>query len=85
MKFLISLIVLLPTLISILLFVIAGLSFNAPELLAASSNPTIAICCIIAGIIALVPLLAAPVILLMNFITSTKNKKSESLSSNDQR
>lgn len=74
MKFLISLIVIIPTLISALLFTVAGLSYNAPELLAAGTNPTIAICCIVAGVIALVPLIVAAVILSVNLISSNKKK-----------
>ncbi len=77
MKLLISLIVILPTLIAVLLFTVAGFCFNSPEMLAAATNPAIAICCIIAGAIATVPLLAAVVILIVNLISDSKKKKSE--------
>lgn len=75
MKFLISLIVILPTLIAVLLFTVAGLSFNAPKFLVASTNPTMAICCIAAGVIAMIPLLIAAVILILNLVSGTKKKK----------
>lgn len=74
MKILISLIVILPTLIAVLLFTVAGLSFNAPELLAAATNPAITTCCIVAGVIALIPLLIAAVVLIMNLISNSKSK-----------
>ena len=77
MKFLLALIVVIPTLIAVLLFAVAGLSFNAPEMLAAAANPAIAICCIIAGVVALVPLIAASAILIVNLISVSKKKKSE--------
>lgn len=77
MKFLISLIVILPTLMAVLLFTVAGFCFNAPEMLSAATNPAIAICCIIAGVIAMVPLIAALVILIVNLISDSKKKKSE--------
>lgn len=77
MKFLISLIVIIPTLIAVLLFTVAGLSFNSPEMLVAANNPTIATCCIIAGVIAMIPLIVAVVILIVNFISESNKKKSD--------
>lgn len=57
-----------------LLFAVAGLAFDRPELLAAADNPAIAICCIVAGVIAMIPLLVAVVILIVNLISNTKSK-----------
>ena len=74
MKFLIALLIIIPTLIAILLFTVAGFAYNNPAMLAAATNPTIAILCIVAGLIAVLPLLVA-IIGITNLITSTKNKK----------
>lgn len=78
MKFLISLIAILPTLIAVLLFMVAGLSYTRPELLVAASNPAIAICCIVAGVIAMIPLFVAVVILIVNLISNSKSKNKAS-------
>ena len=75
MKFLIALLIIIPTLIAILLFTVAGFAYNNPAILAAATNPTIAILCIVAGLIAVLPLLVAIIIGITNLITSTKNKK----------
>lgn len=77
MKFLIALLIIIPTLISVLLFTVAALAYNNPAMLAAATNPTIAILCIIAGVIAVLPLLVAIIIGLTNLITSTKKKKEQ--------
>lgn len=71
MKVLIALLIIIPTLIAALLFTVAGFSYANPEILAAASNPVIAICCIIAGVILLLPLFVGIVLL----ITSWKKKK----------
>ena len=75
MKFLIALLIIIPTLIAILLFTVAGFAYNNPAMLAAATKPTIAILCIVAGLIAALPLLVAIIIGITNLITSTKNKK----------
>ena len=75
MKFLIAVLIIIPTLIAILLFTVAGFAYNNPAMLAAATNPTIAILCIVAGLIAVLPLLVAIIIGITNLITSTKNKK----------
>ena len=75
MKFLIALLIIIPTLIAILLFTVAGFAYNNPAMLAAATDPTIAILCIVAGLIAVLPLLVAIIIGITNLITSTKNKK----------
>ena len=75
MKFLIALLIIIPTLIAILLFTVAGFAYNNPAMLAAATNPTIAILCIVAGLIAVLPLLVAIIIGITNLITSTKSKK----------
>lgn len=77
MRLLITLIIIIPTLIAVLLFSVAGFAYNAPEMLAATENPAIAICCIIAGIIATIPLVVAIIIGLTNLIASTKKKKEQ--------
>ena len=77
MKFLIALLIIIPTLISVLLFTVAALAYNNPAMLAAATNPTIAILCIISGVIAALPLLVAIIIGLTNLITSTKKKKEQ--------
>ena len=77
MKFLIALLIIIPTLISVLLFTVAALAYNNPAMLAAATNPTIAILCIISGVIAALPLLVAIIIGLANLITSTKKKKEQ--------
>ena len=75
MKFLIALIIIIPTLIAVLLFTVVTLAYNNPAMLAAATNPTIAILCIISGVIAALPLLVAIIFGLTNLITSTKKKK----------
>ena len=77
MKFLIALLIIIPTLIAVLLFTVATLAYNNPAMLAAATNPAIAILCIIAGVIAALPLLVAIIIGLTNLITSTKKKKEQ--------
>ena len=77
MKFLIALIIIIPTLIAVLLFTVVTLAYNNPAMLAAATNPTIAILCIISGVIAALPLLVAIIIGLANLITSTKKKKGQ--------
>ena len=75
MKFLIALLIIIPTLIAILLFTVATLAYNNPAMLAAATNPAIATLCIMAGVIAALPLLVAIIIGITNLITSTKSKK----------
>ena len=75
MKFLIALLIIIPTLIAILLFTVAGFAYNNPAMLAAATNPAIATLCIVAGVIAALPLLVAIIIGIANLITSTKSKK----------
>ena len=74
MKFLIALLVAIPTLIAILLFTIAGFAYNNPAMLAATSNPAIAILCIISGLIAALPLVVAVIIGLGRLFGFGKNK-----------
>ena len=75
MKFLIALLIIIPTLIAILLFTVAGFAYNNPAMLAAATNPAIATLCIVAGVIAALPLLVAIIIGITSLITSTKSKK----------
>ena len=75
MKFLITLIVIVPTLIAILLFSVAGFAYASPAMLDAATNPTVAVLCIIAGIIALLPLIIVIAIGLSNILKIGKNKE----------
>ena len=50
MKFLIALLIIIPTLIAILLFTVAALAYNNPAMLAAASNPALFTLCIVAGV-----------------------------------
>ena len=75
MKFLIALLIIIPTLIAILLFTVAGFAYNNPAMLAAATNPAISTLCIVAGVIAVLPLLVAIIIGITNLIISTKSKK----------
>ena len=75
MKFLITLLVIVPTLIAILLFTVAGYAYRNPGMLAAASNPAIAVLCIVAGVIALLPLIAVIAIGLSNILKIGKNKE----------
>lgn len=77
MKLLIALLVVVPTLIAILLFTVAGLAYTNPAALSAASNPTVAVLCIIAGIIASVPLIVVIVIGLTNLLKIRKNKENK--------
>lgn len=75
MKFLIALLIAIPTLIAILLFTIAGFAYNNPAMLAAASNPAIAILCIISGVIAALPFMVAVIIGLGSLLGSGKKKE----------
>ena len=75
MKFLITLIVIVPTLIAILLFSVAGFAYVSPAMLDAATNPTVAVLCIIAGVIALLPLIVIIAIGLSNILKIGKNKE----------
>ena len=77
MKFLIALLIAIPTLIAILLFTIAGFAYNNPAMLAAASNPAIAILCIISGVIAALPLVVAVIIGLGSLFGKAKKKENK--------
>ena len=77
MRFLIALLVTIPTLISILLFTVAGFAYNNPAMLAAASNPAIAILCIISGVTAALPLVVAVIIGLGSLFGSGKKKENK--------
>ncbi len=76
MKFLIALLIIIPTLIAVLLFTVAALAYNKPAMLAAASNPTIATLCIVAGVIAALPLLVTIIIWTVNMISKKKQERS---------
>ena len=81
MNFLIILAVILPTLMAAFMFAVAYLSFNAPQLLAASTNPVIAVCCIVTGVISMIPLF----VVIFIKIYGIKSKKSKSEDKNSDR
>lgn len=62
-------------LIAALLFCIANTLFKTPTVLFGTAQPTIALLCIIAGIVLLIPAFAAIVIALVNGIGNRKSKK----------
>ena len=79
MKFLIALLIVIPTLIAILLFTIAGFAYNNPAMLAATSNPAIAILCIISGVIAALPLVVAIIIGLGSLFGKAKKEENKKI------
>ena len=85
MKFLIALLVAIPTLIAILLFTIAGFAYNNPAMLAAASNPAIAILCIISGVIAELPLVVAVIIGLGSLFGKAKKKENKNTEKENER
>lgn len=81
MKFLIPLLITVPTLIAVLLFTIAGLSFYNPTMLDAANNPSIAVLCIIVGVITSIPLIVAIAMGLSNILKiGNKKDKGEKIS-----
>lgn len=77
MKFLIALLIVIPTLIAILLFTMAGFAYNDPAMLAAETNPIIAMLCIVAGVIAAIPLIVAIFIGIGSLKSSGKTKNKD--------
>lgn len=77
MKILVALLVAIPTLISLLLFTIAGFAYNNPAMLAATSNPAIAMLCVVSGVIATLPLVMAVIIGLGSLFGKAKNKENK--------
>lgn len=75
MKFLITLLVIVPTLIAILLFSVVGFAYASPAMPDAAINPTVAVLCIIAGVIALLPLIVIIAIGLSNILKIGKKKE----------
>ena len=75
MKFVLALLIIVPTLIAILLFSVAGFAYASPAMLDAAINPTVAVLCIIAGVIALLPLIVIIAIGLSNILKIGKNKE----------
>ena len=84
MKFLIALLITIPTLIAILLFTIAGLAYNNPAMLAAGANPVIAILCIIAGVVAAIPLIVAVIVGLSSLTGSGKKKDHKNMEKDNE-
>lgn len=73
MKFLIALLIAVPTLIAVLLFTVAACSYINPSILSATTNPAIALLCLIGGIVALLPLVLAIVIKIIGLAGSKKD------------
>ena len=73
MKFVLALLIIVPTLIAILLFSVASFAYASPAMLDAAINPTVAVLCIIAGMIALLPLIVIIAIGLSNILKIGKN------------
>lgn len=72
MKNFISLLIIIPTAISILLFTVAAFAYKAPEMLVAAENPVMAICCIVGGIISAMPIFVSIVIWIINIFFKKK-------------
>ena len=75
MKFVLALLTIVPTLIAILLFSVASFAYASPAMLDAATSPTVAVLCIIAGVIALLPLIVIIAIGLSNILKIGKNKE----------
>ena len=84
MKFLIALLITIPTLIAILLFTIAGFAYNSPAMLAAATNPVIAILCIIAGVVAAIPLIVVIIVELGRLTFSGKKKNHKNIEKDNE-
>ena len=84
MKFLIALLITIPTLIAILLFTIAGFAYNNPAMLAVGANPVIAILCIIAGVVAAIPLIVAVIVGLGSLAGSGKKKNHKNIEKDNE-
>lgn len=75
MKYILALLIIVPTLIAILLFTVAGFAYHNPAMLSAESNPTIAVICVIAGVFASLPLIVAIAIGVSNILKIRKKTK----------
>ena len=75
MKFALALLIIVPMLIAILLFSVTGFAYASPAMLDAATNPTVAVLCIIAGVIASLPLIVIIAIGLSNILKIGKNKE----------
>ena len=84
MKFVLALLIIVPTLIAILLFSVAGFAYASPAMLDAATNPMIAVLCIIAGVIALLPLIIVIAIGLSNMLKIGKNKEDKGEKTKDE-
>lgn len=73
-KILIFILILTLLMISVLLFTVAGLMLCTPKLLVEAMSTGISVCCIIAGVILLVPSLIAAILSLVALTVHTKKK-----------
>lgn len=60
--------------ISVLLFTVAGLLLGAPVILVGTMRAGISVCCIIAGVILLLPILIAAMLPLVSLTTHPKTR-----------
>ena len=74
-KFLIFLVVLIPTLISALLFFIAHALFTVPDVLFGPKQKVVAVLCTIGGVLSLIPAVAALFVVVFNSLGYKKTKK----------
>lgn len=81
MKLLCAGIVLVPTLIAVLIFYIAHALFAAPGVLLGAAQPAVAVICIVAGVLLLLPAAIVLVIGLVNFVSRKKEQESNVKSS----
>ncbi|MDD6799984.1 MAG: hypothetical protein PUE85_06185 [Firmicutes bacterium] len=71
-KLIVFTLVLILLLIALFLFTVAGLLFGAPELLAGSLGIGIAISCIVAGAVIIIPLLILAISILISYFFSSE-------------
>ena len=71
----IVLLLLLAIAIAMLLFTVAGLLFGAPALLCGQLRAGIAVCCILAGVVVLLPILILAGAALVDLVFGSKGKK----------
>lgn len=84
MKILIALLIAITTLIAILLFTIAAFAYNSPAMLAAATNPVIAILCIIAGVVTAIPLIVAVIVGLGSLTGSGKKEDHKNIEKDNE-
>ena len=74
-KIIICIVLLLLLAIAMLLFTVAGLLLGAPALLCGQLRVSIAVCCILAGVVVLLPILILAGAALVDLVFGSKGKK----------